>query len=153
MNPLHVLKASAIALAAAVTWSNAQADDVHTFHHITITSGSWSGQLVITSPGENAYFTDATGNKKGSLYSFDHLTAVTPFAFGFGFAEPDTDFDVSYTLTLVEKAAKNSQFVSKACQFNISAKGPANPDIRTESYNDADCHYQVTGKGEDYTVG
>lgn len=154
MNALQRLTSlSAIALSIATPCSIAQAGDTHTFHHVTVSSGDWHGQLVITSPGEDAYFTNASGENYGSMWAFDPVTPQAPFTFGFGFIEPGTDFNASYTLTMVKKVFTGPQFVSKACQFNISAKGPANPDIRTETYNGADCHYTITDKGEDYSVG
>ncbi len=145
---------SALAVAACLSVGTAQAGGSHTMHQVTASNGVWQGQLVFTTPGEAGFFTDAQGNKVASPYAFKEDHSQAPFEFGFGFTLPGTDFDVSYTLTLVKKPSGGAlpQFVSPACQFNISAKGPANPDIRTESYNGADCSYKVTSKGENYFV-
>lgn len=124
-----------------------RAEGVHTWHDIVSKEGRWSGRLVISSGFQNAYFTDSQAKKTGQLYDF-HLEEGTPFIFGFGFDFDGTDFDVSYTLTLYEVG-----FVSKACVFNVSAKGPAQPDVRIERFNGAECEYQVVhGRGENFEV-
>lgn len=130
--------------------------DVHTWHHVTATEGHWKTQLVIASADEKGYFTDQAGSKKGQMYAFDVQSGHAPALFGFGFEFPGTDFDVAYTVTMVKQqqsAAHRVLFSSPACQFNVSAKGPANPDVRVESYNGAQCHYTIISSGEDYTVG
>lgn len=128
----------------------------HTTHEISAKTGEWAGCLVMASPHEAGYFTDVSGEQKwGSQVDFE-LKETAPFAFGFAFELPGTDFDVSYTVTLVKKSEVNGLgsplFASPACQFNVSAKGPANPDVRTESYHGADCRYIITGHGEDFLV-
>lgn len=133
------------------TVASIYAAPVHTWHHIKSLTGNWAGRLVITSANENAYFTDKDGHKVGQLYNFS-LNAQTPFLFGFGFSNP-TDFNVSYVLTLYQVDSQHTMFSSKACQFDISAKAPAEPDIRVESYNGAKCKYKITTTGEDYKVG
>lgn len=144
---------AAMLLSLGITTTNAA---VHTSHHVSATEGSWKAQLVIASPDEKGYFTDQSGNSMGSLYAFDVHADQDPVLFGFGFDFPGTDFDVSYTVTLIKQKqtdAHGVMFASPACQFNVSAKGPANPDIRVESYNGAQCHYHITSTGEDFIAG
>ncbi|CAE7754213.1 ANKRD17 [Symbiodinium microadriaticum] len=53
---------------------------------------------------------------------------------------------------LLQLAASSvTTFTSMACVFVITAKGPAQPDVRAESFNGAICHWQVNpGYGENY---
>lgn len=135
--------------------ANTWAVTPHTLHTVTAQDGVWKGRLVITSANENAYFTDANGNKIGEIYDFTLSSTKAPFKYGFGFASP-ADFNVSYVLTLYQpdnNGGNTVMFASKACQFNVSAKGPADPDIRVEPYNGAKCDYTVVpGVGENFTV-
>ena len=126
------------------------ADPAHTLHKVVATKANWKGRLVIATPYENAYFvTDA--QDRGQVYDF-HLSSNQPLNYGFAF-RPGTDFNVSYTVTLVQDAAE-ANFVNKACVFNVSAKGPANPDIRVQAFNGAECNFKVVeGVGENFTVG
>ncbi len=40
-----------------------------------------------------------------------------------------------------------------ACQFDVSAKAPADPDVRVEQYNGAKCNYTINeGVGENFEV-
>lgn len=132
------------------------ANEPHTWHKITASNSSWAGRLVITSANQKAFFTDQDGNNKGSLYDFNAL-AKQPFIYGFGVT--DADFNVSYALTLYQTDTAHDQFINpsfsnKACQFNVSAKGPADPDIRVEEYNGAKCQYTVIpGVGEYFYIG
>lgn len=124
-----------------------QAEGVHTWHDVVSKEGAWSGRLVISSGDQKGYFTDSQAKKVGQLYDF-HLGTDNPFVFGFGFDFDGTDFDVSYTLTLYQ-----TSFVSKACVFNVSAKGPAQPDVRIETFNGAKCDYVVVhGRGENFSA-
>ncbi len=139
---------SAATLCTLLT-ANAYASNIHTWHKINAANGNWSGRLVITSANENGYFTDAFGNNKGATYDFKVNNPI-PFTFGFGFGFP-ADFNISYTLTLYKTSFIN--FSAATCQFNISAKSPANPDIRVEKYNGAKCNYTITSKGENFQIG
>ena len=132
------LSITSLFLSCALAVSTAQAG-VHTWHHVSAVDGHWTTQLVIASADEKGYFTDAAGTVMGPLYAFDVQSDQAPALFGFGFDIPGSDFDISYTVTMVkQKASSNSvQFVSPTCQFNVSAKGPANPDVRVETYNGA----------------
>lgn len=142
-----------VALGFFITGS-ALASDVHTWHQIKTTNGSWNGRLVITSSNEQAYFTDQNGSNKGEIYDFVLTKGISPFVYGFGFE--NADFNVSYVLTLYQVAGGKKhavRFSSKACQFDVSAKGPANPDIRVESYNGASCSYAIVhGMGENFKI-
>ena len=141
-----------IGLFVLVMGANTWAVTPHTLHTVTAQDGAWQGRLVITS--EDGYFTDANGNDKGQRYDFT-LNAKAPFEYGFGFGS-SADFNISYVLTLYQPANKGGNavmFASKACQFDVSAKSPANPDIRVEPYNAAKCDYTVVpGVGENFTV-
>jgi hypothetical protein len=137
--------------------SSVFAADVHTWHKITADNGTWNGRLVITSSDQDAYFTDNGGINKGQTYDFKLTKTTSPFTYGFGFNLQHADFNVSYVLTLYQPADQFSQhglmFSAKACQFNVSAKGPANPDIRVEEYNGAKCLYSIVpNTGENFEV-
>ncbi|MCL9779926.1 hypothetical protein M9194_00580 [Vibrio sp. S4M6] len=149
-------------LLAGGAW--AQSSAPHTWHHISLTDQAsadqsvWLGRLTITSASEPAYFTDKDGKNEGQTYDFKLDNDTNPLVYGFGFNQ-GADFNVSYTVTLYQTSDITNQlgksfFASKTCQFNVSAKGPANPDIRVEEYNGAKCSYNIVpGKGEDFTVG
>lgn len=126
----------------------------HTTHQVSAATGEWQGRMVVTSANQAGYFTDIAGNQKlGPLVDF-RLEAKRPYQFGFAFDLPGTDFNVSYVVTLVKQPTVMAPlFASPTCQFNVSAKGPANPDVRVESYNGAKCHFTITGHGEDFYVG
>ncbi|CAE7431716.1 ANKRD17, partial [Symbiodinium sp. CCMP2456] len=55
---------------------------------------------------------------------------------------------------LLQLAASSvTTFTSMACVFVITAKGPAQPDVRVETFNGAICRWQVNpGYGENYEV-
>ncbi|MCW5588373.1 MAG: hypothetical protein KIT27_01795 [Legionellales bacterium] len=127
------------------------AEGVHTWHNITADTATWNGRLIITSSNEQAFFTNKSGENEGSIYDFTLNPANPTFTYGFGFTT--ANFNVSYVLTLYQPQSTKSMFVSKACQFDVSAKGPANPDIRVEQYNGANCRYSiVSGVGENFEV-
>lgn len=120
------------------------ASHVHTWHNVVSENGSWKATL-------------ATINEKASFVASDgallNTFTITPnhsIKFGFSF-DPNDDFDVAYTLTLTQNSI--TSFVSKTCVFVVTAKGPANPDIRALSYNGANCSSTVVkGVGEDFKV-
>ena len=132
---------------------------IHTLHHINDANhASWQGRLVIASANEPAYFTNKNGVNEGEIYDFTLNNKTAPFVYGFAFKR-GANFNVSYTLTLYQSThhfegpLSHSFFSSKGCQFNISAKGPAQPDIRIEKYNGAICSFKIVpGQGEDFTV-
>lgn len=129
------------------------ANDVHTWHQIKVDNGQWQAKLVITSANEQAYFTDKNSVNEGDSYSFALTSAASPFVYGFGFT--NADFNVSYVLTAYEVTGENTaMFAAKTCQFDVSAKGPAQPDIRVEKYNGAQCSFNiVSGVGENFEIG
>lgn len=131
-------------LFSSVAYASGQ---IHTWHDITTTNGQWLGRLVIASSQQAGFFADRDGNKKGPIYDFT-LSNDKTFVYGFGFDVGGTDFDVSYTLTLYQQ-----NFASKACVFNVSAKGPAMPDVRIEKFNGAECRFaRLGGKGGNFSV-
>jgi hypothetical protein len=139
---------SVIFLVCCVLSSLVSAGGVHTWHDVVSEKGDWQGRLVISSSNQKGFFTDSSGQKKGEIYDFS-LSDSAPFVFGFGFDFDGTDFDVSYTLTLYQ-----TSFASKACVFNVSAKGPAQPDVRIEKFNGASCDFEVVhGRGENFKAG
>lgn len=127
--------------------------NIHTWQYITAKNGFWQGRLVMASANEKGFFTDANGHGKGQIYDFQ-LNPDKKFKFGFGFDVTQTDFNVSFTLTLYKtsNAFGSPLFTSPACVFNITAKSPANPDIRVEKFHGAICSYVVTGYGENFYV-
>jgi len=156
MKTIYVLASSLLLTSSAWASSNTP----HTMHNINVTDeGNWQGRLVITSADEPAYFTDQSGANKGEMYDFTLNKETSPFVYGFGF-DTGADFNVSYTLTLYESTNKTaallgkSQFTSKSCQFNVSATGPAKPDIKVEKYNGSSCTFNIdSGVGENFLVG
>lgn len=133
---------------AMVLTGNAMATPVHTWHTIRALDGNWTGKLQMLNEG-GAFVT----REKAPLTNFT-ITSDHAQDYGFIFDAGD-DFDVAYTLTLKEtKLAAMPQFVSKTCVYVITAKGPAQPDIRVSSFNGAKCDWNVVpGVGEDFTVG
>lgn len=112
------------------------AETPHTLHDINVAQGAWHGRLTVTSAAQDAFFLKESGEKVGQTYDFD-LAGGERLTYGLGFNLDNTDFNVSYTLTLYEKG-----FTEKACVYVVTAKGPAVPDIRVESYNGAHCDYK-----------
>lgn len=144
-----------LAFGSVLLASNTSASPIHTMHEITADTGHWVGRLVLSSAGEGGYFTNEAGTDLGPLVDFS-VDVNMPYVFGFGFKK-GTDFNVSYVLTLYKSQSKENVgvgFSSKACQFNVSARSPANPDIHVISYNGATCHRDIVqGKGENFSVG
>jgi len=118
---------------------------VHTWHVITSKGGTFNGSLQVIN--EKATFVKPDGTPLNTFI----LTPEQPVKFGFSF-DPNDDFDVAYTLTLTEQDSFK-HFVSKTCLFVITAKGPAQPDVRYFAYNGATCSSTVVkGVGEDFSV-
>lgn len=118
--------------------------DAHTWHNVYSKNGTWKGTLQTIN--EDASFVAEDGSPISSFT----VSEASPQKFGFIYGE-DSDFDVAYTLTLTQNQLE--LFTSKTCVFVITAKGPAQPDIRTEPYNGATCQWTlVPGVGEDFYV-
>lgn len=136
---------SLCALMSASCVAYAKDERVHTWHKVIATAGTWQAKLSMLNQG--GHFVDRGGHHVSEFIINKDQNAE----FGFVFDQGD-DFDVSYTLTIIQKTSQ--AFVSKACVYVITAKGPAQPDVRPLSYNGADCQYRVVaGVGEDYIVG
>ncbi len=117
---------------------------VHTWHTIKVNNGVWSASLKAIN--EEASFVRADG----SPISTFSMNPNDPVIYGFQF-DPKDDFDVAYTLTLTHQ--DTADFITKTCVFVITAKGPADPDIRTLEYYGAKCSWVVVPKvGEDFTA-
>lgn len=118
----------------------------HTWHIIKSIDGAWEGKLQMLNQG-GAFVT-----RDGTLIKHFTIHPQQSLEYGFSFDRGD-DFDVAYSLTLTQKKNKHQYFESKACVYVITASGPAKPDIRVSSFNQADCKYNVVhGKGEDFEV-
>ncbi len=119
----------------------------HTWHSVRTLEGRWAARLQMINEGGSFVARDGQA-LTGFMISPDHSQE-----YGFIFDAGD-DFDVAYTLTLTEtKNTTMPQFVSKACVYVVTAKGPAQPDIRVSSFNGAKCDWNVVdGVGEDFTV-
>lgn len=140
------MKRTFLSLLLSVSLSNTLASPTpHTWHQVSSQNGTWQATLKMI-------------NENGSFVSRDGLPLTTftvspnqAKEYGFVLNKGD-DFDVAYTLTLTQNDSKNS-FSSKACVFVITAAGPAQPDIRSESFHGAACGWRVVpGVGEDFTV-
>lgn len=107
---------------------------IHTWHKIDVQQGRWQGRLAIIISNQGGYFANAAGNKIGANYDFI-IDLNNPLKYGFGFDYNSTDFNVAYSVTLYQE----DTFSNKACVFNVTAKGPAIPDIRINEYNGAKC--------------
>ena len=131
-----------LALLSGLTYAN----PVHTWHTISSKRGEWNARLQMINQGGG--FVTPQGE---SINAFQISPGHTQ-DYGFSFDRGD-DFDVAYTLTLTEKNNGYAFFQSKACVYVITARGPANPDIRVSEFNGAQCHYTiVSGRGEDFEV-
>lgn len=125
------------------TLPSAQANTPHTWHTITTHQASWKGTLQTTN--EIASFVDADGKPLSTFI----LTGENPVKFGFDYDTKKDDFDVAYTLTLTKQTT--TSFVSPTCVFVVTAKGPADPDVRYFSYNGAICSVKIIpGIGENF---
>lgn len=134
-----LLVIGSLAMSTAIYASN-----IHTWHTITAQNGTWNGTL--SSINEESKFETADGSP---IHNFT-VDADHPIRYGFGF-DHGADFNIAYTLTLTQQDTQ--RFSSKACVFVITARGPANPDIRVEEFNGAKCSWVVVPHvGEDFNI-
>lgn len=119
----------------------------HTWHTVSSSNGTWVARLQMLNEGGSFVMRD------GSSADTFTINPNQSQEYGFTF-DGDDDFDVAYSLTLtLRNTEKLPQFTSKACVFVITAKGPAQPDIKTIQYNGAQCSYTIIpGRGEDFVV-
>ncbi len=141
-----------IFLSGIVSSSTLFATGVHTTHTISVLNDAkWNIRITEIAPDENAYFSS------GSVSSpvLDLIADKNnPAEYGFGFGD-GTDFNVSYTITAIDQSTKAdaSQHKTRSCTFVVGANGPANPNIKIENYQGANCSYKVIpGQGEDFTL-
>lgn len=136
-----------IVAGSAVLTGNAMSAP-HTWHTVRALKGTWVAKLQMLNEGGSFVARDNT-----RLNTFT-VSPEHEQDYGFQFDTGD-DFDVAYTLTLTEKSpAAMPQFTSKVCVYVVTAKGPAQPDIRIETFNGAKCDWNVVrGIGEDFLIG
>lgn len=133
-----------LSLMGSVSAQGFSCQGVHTWHQVHSNQGRWQAKLQMLTQNGEFYARDCSVMRSFALGD------AGPVEYGFAFA-PDADFDVSYTLTLTEDQGQG--FTSKACVYVITAKGPAQPDIRVNAFNGAQCNYKVVpGVGEDFSV-
>jgi len=125
-----------------IALASSQCDNVHVWDTVFSKNGTWT--VTIQPLNEKSSFVKPDCSPISSFM----IDSSTSQQYGFSFPSGD-DFDVAYTLTLVQQ--NTTQFSSKACVFIVTAKSPANPDIRTENFNDATCTWEsVPGIGEHF---
>jgi hypothetical protein len=119
----------------------------HTWHTVSSANGTWQAKLQMLNEGGNFV------TRGGAAITTFNISPGNPQDYGFVLDAGD-DFDVAYTLTLTQNDQKNArQFVSKACVYVITARGPAQPDIRVSHFNGAECNWSlVKGVGENFSV-
>ena len=103
---------------------------VHTWHDITAEQGEW--QLSMRYISEQGEFMN-----RDCLPQYDAIVDPNQSHRYGTVVTDDNTFDIAYTVTLVKQT--ENQFVSPACVFIVSAKGPAIPDVVIQSYNGAKC--------------
>ena len=149
--PISLLAACILASSSCL----ALAAKPHTTHTITSHGGTWHGKLVITSANQPGYFLDNNGQNHGNSWAFDLTSNQPTLHYGFGFNVGAT-FDISYSLNLYKGSsyANKLGFSSQACEFVVTAKGPAKPDVQVIPYNGAKCRVTDPDKtGVDFEVG
>lgn len=121
----------------ALTAVGAPQCNIHTWHNIFAKDGEWKVTLKVIN--QNGFFVDSHCNPVET----DFARINEPLTYGFGFSN-DANFDIAYTITAIKQSQRG--FQSPACVFVVSAKGPAQPDVSTLSYNGAFCEWKSVAR-------
>lgn len=145
-NCFKKIKTTSLLLLATLSATCYAANAPHTWQTVISENGTWHARLQMINEGGNFVARD------GSPLNEFVINTNYPKDFGFSYDIGD-DFDVAYTLTLTQEAATKSQrFTSKACVYIVTASSPGKPDIRTSSFNGAQCNSSMTKGVESFIV-